>query len=73
MAEFDLPAMVEFILLETKASRISYVGHSQGSNQMIAALSDPSSAEYLNSKIDVFVALAPVIYFVNRLSYSRAS
>lgn len=64
MARYDLPATVAFILSKTKAPKLSYVGHSQGAIQMFAALSDDPTAEYLNSKIEIFVGFSPVIYLV---------
>ena len=30
MAKYDLPAFVEYILNTTRASQLSYIGHSQG-------------------------------------------
>ena len=30
MGKYDLPAMIDTVLEETKASSISYIGHSQG-------------------------------------------
>lgn len=33
MGQYDLPAMIDFILLTTKREKLSYIGHSQGSAQ----------------------------------------
>lgn len=38
MAQYDLPAMVDFVLLKTMKNELSYIGHSQGTAQMFAAL-----------------------------------
>lgn len=35
--QYDQPTMIEGILKETKADKIIYIGHSQGSAQFIAA------------------------------------
>lgn len=56
MADHDLPAVLDFVAKTTK-KKITYIGHSQGTTQMFAALSENSKvASYLN----LFVALAPV-------------
>lgn len=57
MAKYDLPNMVDFILNATGHKQISYVGHSQGTTMGFAAL---STNKDLESKINLFVALAPV-------------
>ncbi len=57
MAKYDLPAMVDFILNTTGHKQISYVGHSQGTTIAFAGL---SISKDLQSKINLFVALAPV-------------
>lgn len=62
MATKDQPAIIEYILRLTGQTKVVYVGHSQGTTQMFAGLSDPASKDYLNSKVAKFVALAPVVY-----------
>jgi len=59
MTKYDLPAAFEYIHRETNQN-ISYIGHSQGTTIMFAALSerDPTVLKYL----DKFVALAPVAW-----------
>uniref|UniRef100_A0A7S3I9Z9 Lipase n=1 Tax=Fabrea salina TaxID=342563 RepID=A0A7S3I9Z9_9CILI len=58
MAEFDIPASINYVLKATGHEKLSYVGHSQGTLQMFAHLSeDPAFIEKLN----IFVALAPVM------------
>ena len=59
MSHYDLPASFEYIHRETNQN-ISYIGHSQGTTIMFAALSEkePSVLKYLNK----FVALAPVAW-----------
>lgn len=57
MARYDLPANVQFVLNATGYSTLGYVGHSQGTLQMFAALSnEPSLVGYFNT----FVGLGPV-------------
>jgi lysosomal acid lipase/cholesteryl ester hydrolase len=57
MAEFDLPAMIDFVLNATGHDQLYYVGHSQGTAAAFALLS--KSPEY-NDKMKLFVAMAPV-------------
>jgi len=59
MSHYDLPASFEYIHRETNKN-ITYVGHSQGTTIMFAALSErePSVVKYLNR----FIALAPVAW-----------
>jgi lysosomal acid lipase/cholesteryl ester hydrolase len=54
----DIPDSIEYILTLTKASKVSYVGFSQGTAQAFAAL---SIHPQLNQKINVFIALAPAM------------
>jgi lysosomal acid lipase/cholesteryl ester hydrolase len=54
----DIPDSIEYILSLTKASKVSYVGFSQGTAQAFAAL---SIHPQLNQKINVFIALAPAM------------
>ena len=62
MGTQDQPAIVEYILRATGEARVTYIGHSQGTTQMFAGLSDPLSKDYLNAKVKKFIALAPVVY-----------
>lgn len=59
MAEFDLPAIVDYIQERTGMEKIAYVGHSQGSTTAFAALS--SNAD-LSSHISIGVMLGPVAF-----------
>ena len=47
----------------TGAEKITYVGHSQGTLQMFAALSD--NIEYYRKRMKLFVAIAPVVSVKN--------
>lgn len=64
MGRYDIPAMIKKITYATGCERLSYIGHSQGTSQMFAALTDPLTAEYVNSKLDLFIALAPIVFLV---------
>eukprot|EP00834_Sanchytrium_tribonematis_P008172 NODE_884_length_3321_cov_0.260708.p1 type:complete len:294 gc:universal NODE_884_length_3321_cov_0.260708:55-936(+) len=58
VAQFDVPAVTDYILQYTKQSKLSYIGFSQGTSQFFAALSINLD---LQNKIDKFIALAAVI------------
>lgn len=59
MAKYDLPAAFEYIHQKTQ-KKIHYIGHSQGTMIMFAALADknPIIKQYLAS----YIALGPVAY-----------
>jgi pimeloyl-ACP methyl ester carboxylesterase len=65
MGRYDVPANIQYVLEKTGKSKLSYIGHSQGTSQMFAALSDSATKDYVNSKVDVFIALAPIVYLAN--------
>ena len=55
----DIPDSIEYILARTGVGSLSYVGFSQGTSQAFAALSiNPQ----LNEKVNVLVALGPVMF-----------
>lgn len=54
----DIPDSINYILSTTEQPSLSYIGFSQGTAQAFATLSIHPS---LNSKVDVFVALAPAM------------
>jgi lysosomal acid lipase/cholesteryl ester hydrolase len=61
MAQYDAPAMINFILEYTNMPSLAYVGHSEGTIQMFAL--PYWHPELLSSgKIAFFGALAPVAY-----------
>ncbi|XP_075389877.1 lipase member K isoform X2 [Tenrec ecaudatus] len=58
MANYDLPATVDFITEKTGQKQLFYVGHSQGTTiAFIAFSTNPELAK----KIKIFFALAPVV------------
>lgn len=54
----DIPDSIDYILSTTHQPSLSYIGFSQGTAQAFATLSIHPT---LNSKVDVFVALAPAM------------
>ncbi len=58
MGTLDVPAMIDFILQETGRKQISYIGHSQGTAQLFAAMTlDP---DYFSQRLNCFLAFGPV-------------
>eukprot|EP01113_Clastostelium_recurvatum_P014731 TRINITY_DN18043_c0_g1_i1.p1 TRINITY_DN18043_c0_g1~~TRINITY_DN18043_c0_g1_i1.p1 ORF type:complete len:282 (+),score=64.15 TRINITY_DN18043_c0_g1_i1:83-928(+) len=58
MAQYDLPSVISYALKVSGQSSLSYVGHSQGTTMGFIGFEDPDLA----SKVNVFVALAPVAW-----------
>lgn len=61
MGKFDIPANINFILGKTAKSKLTYIGHSQGTTQMFAALGSETS-DFINKRVKKFIALAPVVF-----------
>ena len=64
MGQFNIKANIEFILEKTGKSKITYTGHSEEITQLLSAL-ETGVSEYLNSKLDKFIALVPVVFLEN--------
>jgi lysosomal acid lipase/cholesteryl ester hydrolase len=62
MGVYDLSAEIDYILTNTSAKHIQYVGHSMGSTMFYVLMS--AKPEY-NAKIRHMVALAPVAFLRN--------
>lgn len=63
MANYDLPAAFKYISTYTNQQKISYAGHSQGTTQMWAALSEGNPV--VKAHLKHFLAIAPVSYIGN--------
>ena len=63
MAIYDLPAMIDFILFKTKAEKLTYFGHSQGTLQAFIGMS--ILPEYFNRTLNGMIALGPVHSLAN--------
>ncbi|EFN56361.1 hypothetical protein CHLNCDRAFT_35098 [Chlorella variabilis] len=59
MAAYDIPAAVDYVLQQSGCTQLAYVGHSQGTTQMFAAL---ASNPALRGKLCVAVMLAPAVH-----------
>jgi pimeloyl-ACP methyl ester carboxylesterase len=58
MAQFDVPAVLQYVTAVTGQPKVVFIGHSQGTTQMFAALA--SNEAEVRSRVALFVALAPV-------------
>ena len=69
MGNFDIPAVIDYILKQTGEPKLIYVGHSLGSAMFfIAMINHPQ----LNDKVEMMFALAPCVsvqYFRNTYGY----
>eukprot|EP00930_Biecheleria_cincta_P099556 TRINITY_DN91184_c0_g1_i1.p1 TRINITY_DN91184_c0_g1~~TRINITY_DN91184_c0_g1_i1.p1 ORF type:complete len:418 (+),score=48.33 TRINITY_DN91184_c0_g1_i1:40-1254(+) len=68
MARHDVPSNVDYILRVTGKSSLSFVAHSQGTTQFLAAMTDAAMKTKLEEKVNLFVALAPVAYLSHQSS-----
>ncbi|XP_017493707.1 PREDICTED: lysosomal acid lipase/cholesteryl ester hydrolase-like, partial [Rhagoletis zephyria] len=57
IARYDVPAVIDYVLNQTKQESLHYIGHSQGAATMFALLSETSS---VNRKLASFTAISPV-------------
>ncbi|KAG7300597.1 hypothetical protein JYU34_014891 [Plutella xylostella] len=62
---FDLPAVTDYVLDNTRSKKLSYVGHSQGTAAFFVLAS--TRPEY-NKKFNVAVCLGPIAWFYNTYS-----
>lgn len=57
MGKYDLPAMIDHILASTNKTKLTYIGHSQGTMQLFSAASENSS--YFAKNVNGIIALGP--------------
>lgn len=57
MGEYDVPTWIDYITDLTGYSKVSYIGHSEGTTQLMAGAS--LMPDYYKEKINVAVLLAP--------------
>lgn len=60
MASIDVPEVLAFITLFTKQEKVVAIGHSQGSTQFIAAMSDIDTSQRVQSKLHALIGISPV-------------
>ena len=59
MAQYDIPAMLEYALRVSGQAQLFYIGHSQGT---LVGFTSFSSNPELAKKVKLFIALAPIYY-----------
>jgi len=59
LGQYDAPTQIDFVRAKTGVDKVTYIGHSQGTSQMFSALAEGHGK--LKDKINLFVALAPVV------------
>ena len=57
MGKYDIPAAVDFILENTKAEKLYYIGHSMGTTMFWVAMNEHPK---LADKIALMIAMGPV-------------
>ena len=62
MAKYDVPANIALIREITGVEKLTYIGHSMGTTQMFAALSDPAIRPKVAPFIHQYHALAPIVF-----------
>lgn len=70
MAKYDVPAVVDYILNKTGQFSLAYIGYSQGTSKVFAAL---SISEDLNKKISQVIALAPALRPQRKFNFNNIS
>jgi pimeloyl-ACP methyl ester carboxylesterase len=63
LGQYDLPAQIDMVKQKTGVSKVTYMGHSQGTSQMFYALS--KFPNEISSRVNLFVACAPVTRMAN--------
>ena len=73
MGKYDTPAFIDFVLSKTKQSKLTYIGHIQGTAQAFVGAS--LNPEFWAERLNLFVALAPVAstHNLNVASAQKAS
>lgn len=61
MGYYDIPSVIEYIIKINKMfNKINYIGHSQGTCMLFAALTNSNLQDFFRQTINSFIALAPV-------------
>lgn len=64
MAQHDVPAVLDYIYrLNGQKQKILAVGHSQGSTQLLASITDNVTQEFVQSRLVGMIGVAPAAHF----------
>lgn len=63
---YDMPAIIDYILLKTGQEKLHYIGHSQGTTVNLVMLA--KKVQY-NQKLKTAILLSPVAYLKNSNSF----
>jgi pimeloyl-ACP methyl ester carboxylesterase len=66
MATYDQPALWNYVLQKTGQEQLYYIGHSQGTTQLFAGLSE--NHEFFSKRMKAFIAIAPCMSVYNMKS-----
>lgn len=65
MGRYDIPAVIDFIIAETKRQKLVYVGFSMGCAMFFVCM---STRPNYNDKIETMIGLAPAVSLGNMAS-----
>jgi lysosomal acid lipase/cholesteryl ester hydrolase len=58
MGDFDVPAVLDYVIKETGHSKVAVVAHSMGTTQIFFSMAHQE--EVFADKVSIFIALGPV-------------
>lgn len=70
IAKYDIPAIIDYVLIKTNHTCAHYVGHSQGTTVVLAML---SLFPRYNQKLKTLHLMAPAVYFSNTNTFLKAA
>jgi len=62
MGMYDVPATLNYISRKTKVQKLFVIGHSQGSTQFVAAMTDPLTSAQVQSHMHALIGISPVAH-----------
>jgi pimeloyl-ACP methyl ester carboxylesterase len=60
MGEQDIPATLDYIHHKSNGKKVIAIGHSQGTTQIFAAMSDPQTSQKVQNKLLGLIGMSPV-------------
>ena len=62
LIQYDIPCMIDSVLKQTGHKKLIYIGHSQGTTQLLSALDVHPE---IKNKLICFIGLGPIISLAN--------